>query len=367
MNVNYNYVYDEVTDRWVPMPAGGGGGSTATNVVLSTPSGTALYQLNPLTLTYAIPANQRVQVVTSIGAGFIPGSSTTIAEFTGMTSDADAQVAALGNNTIFSGTVARLQGFNGTTFDRLRSFAGNADAVVAPTLGLLGQVAFNFGFNGTTYDRVRSFPNNADNVANVTSGLLGTASYLYGYDGATWDRLISASTNVDTVGVATQGVLASCSFGFVFDGTQYERWRGQSSTNVALATQIGVGISAPPGNWSILHTPAANTQATISRAAVASTRHICTSISAVLIAPAAVVSGTVQLNLRDGATGAGTILWSQTLLVGGATSISADRAIIQLSGLQIPGSVNTAMTLEFSAAGGVSTLESVTLNGYDVS
>lgn len=230
----------------------------------------------------------------------------------------------------------------------------------------LGVVSLTYGFDGATWDRIRSGATNADNVAVLTAGAQQCASYIYGFDGATWDRLISTNNSADAIGVTGAGVLLTKGSITTFNGTGYDRWRSQSSTDVALAAQVGVGLTAPPGNWSIVSTPAANTQATISRAAVASTRHICTSLSAVLTAPAAVVSGTVQLNLRDGATGAGTILWSQTLQVGGATSISADRAIIQLSGLQIFGSVNTAMTLEFSAAGGASTLESVSLTGYDV-
>lgn len=47
-------------------------------------------------------------------------------------------------------------GFDGATWDRIRSFAGNADDVAAPTLGLLGSASFAFLFDGTTFDRARS-------------------------------------------------------------------------------------------------------------------------------------------------------------------------------------------------------------------
>ena len=38
-----------------------------------------------------------------------------------------------------------------------------------------------------------------------------------------------------------------------------------------------------------------------------------------------------------------------------------------LAGLNIVGSANTAMTLEFAAAGGANTVESVAMTGYSVS
>jgi hypothetical protein len=77
-------------------------------------------------------------------------------------------------------------------------------------------------------------------------------------------------------------------------------------------------------------------------------------------APAAV---SVTLNLRDGATGAGTVLASWTFVLAGA--IAAKDEVI-LCDLNIVGTANTAMTLEFSAAGGANTLESVNLVGYSL-
>lgn len=240
----------------------------------------------------------------------------------------------------------------------------DAQAVVGATARLAGTMARLQGFNGTTYDRLRSQGNNANGVAVNTAGVQAVAAYPYGFNGTTWDRVSIGLSSSDAIVAATG--LQNISINYLYDGVQFERLRGQSTTNAALATQLGIALVAPPANWSITHTPAANTQATISRAAVASTRHICTSISAVLSAPVAVLSGAVQINLRDGATGAGTILWSQTVEAGGAASVVNDRAVIMLSGLQIFGSVNTAMTLEFSAAGGAGTFESVALTGYDV-
>ena len=112
-----------------------------------------------------------------------------------------------------------------------------------------------------------------------------------------------------------------------------------------------------PDEWATQHQPAANTQATIARAADAGKRHRCTSVTASLGGSAAAASGV--LNLRDGATGAGTILWSCRLAApAGATATAT------LGDLNIIGSLNTAMTLEFAGAGGANTFETVAMTGY---
>lgn len=121
----------------------------------------------------------------------------------------------------------------------------------------------------------------------------------------------------------------------------------------------GYKVRALPDMWSVPHTPAAATQASASKAANASQRHVCTGIYAIISAVAAQAG--IQLNLRDGASGAGTILWSQTIAlpVGGI-------AVISVSGLNIPGAlINTAMTLETSGAPAGTNFASVTLTGYD--
>jgi hypothetical protein len=119
-----------------------------------------------------------------------------------------------------------------------------------------------------------------------------------------------------------------------------------------------------PLNWSIAHTPAANTQATTTQALASGFRHVATSISFTLAADTGIVAAaTVLVNLRDGVTGAGTILWSQRVSV---PATAGSCTAISLGPLSVPGTAGTAMTLEFAAAGGASTFESVALTGYDV-
>jgi hypothetical protein len=70
----------------------------------------------------------------------------------------------------------------------------------------------------------------------------------------------------------------------------------------------------------------------------------------------------LTVNLRDGATGAGTVLWTAHVVIPAATG----QAVIPFSvcGLRLPGTANTAMTLEFSAL--LTNLqETATLTYYD--
>jgi hypothetical protein len=103
------------------------------------------------------------------------------------------------------------------------------------------------------------------------------------------------------------------------------------------------------------HTPAVATQATKTVAAVAKFRHIAVGIFA-SIACAAAAQTPILVHLRDGAAGAGTILASFAL----AAPVNGF-ASIELTDLAIPGSENTAMTLEFAAAGVAGSQQTVTL------
>lgn len=121
----------------------------------------------------------------------------------------------------------------------------------------------------------------------------------------------------------------------------------------------GVVGAAP---WTVVHEPAANTQAVATKAAgAAGVRHMCTAITATIAASAAPTAVVVSVRLRDGA--GGPVLWSAVLAL---TATAGDRSGVAQSGLRIPGSAATAMVLEFSAAGGANTNEAVTLSGVDI-
>lgn len=109
--------------------------------------------------------------------------------------------------------------------------------------------------------------------------------------------------------------------------------------------------------WGIQHAPAAATQATITKAARPGFRHVAKSITVALTGSAA---GTINVVLRDGATGAGTILW-QTIL-GVVAASGADHVEMMFD---LPGTAGNAMTLETVGAPAAGLTAVVSLVGED--
>lgn len=237
--------------------------------------------------------------------------------------------------------------YNGTNWDRQRA----VNTVTGTTgTGLPGHAVM--GFDGTNYNRVtEAVP--ADAVVNANISGLDTRAFNFLYNGTTWDRVKGVTSAQGTTGT---GLLGAAILGF--DGTNYQRIRMGTAVSLAAATQATTIMVVDPGQWGQAHTPAVATQATTTKAAGgAGVRHLCKSISFSLFAAAAV--GPLQVNLRDGTTGAGTILWSMTvqLALGQLVTFSSPP-------LNIFGTANTAMTLEFSAAPGAADSESVSISGF---
>lgn len=122
----------------------------------------------------------------------------------------------------------------------------------------------------------------------------------------------------------------------------------------------GVQVIVRTGEWSQANLPGLAAASTTTRAAVAGVRHVCTAITCTFSTAAAAQSGAMDFVLRDGVSGAGTILWGQRFLLDVNKNIQW-----VLTGLNIVGSVNTAMTLEMVAAGVAGSVGTVTLTGYD--
>jgi len=111
--------------------------------------------------------------------------------------------------------------------------------------------------------------------------------------------------------------------------------------------------------WAVTHSPAANVQASAAKSAAgANQKHHATAVTASFGA-GATAGAAIQVNLRDGATGAGPVLWSCLMAAPANTAQT-----VTISDVDVAGSANTAMTLEFAAAGGLTTVQSVTLTGY---
>jgi hypothetical protein len=154
------------------------------------------------------------------------------------------------------------------------------------------------------------------------------------------------------------------SFPLGYNGSNWDRLTTGSAANLSANTGTGSLVVTAPGYWTSTATAAVNVVATTTKAAGGSgVRHVCTGIMASFkantTAPAAAL---VTLVLRDGASVTGTILWQETMTL---QAVAGDKDAINLTGLNIPGSAATAMTLEFTGAGGANTFENANLVGYD--
>lgn len=222
-------------------------------------------------------------------------------------------------------------------------------------------------FNGLSFDRVRGDTTNgmdvdvtringvitpADAYANPT-----TANQMWSlngvFNGTTWDRVRTATADaLASTGIQTGNVS-------LFNGTTFDRQDGVSATNNTATTTVGVTYSASISTWSVTDTDIGATQSIASKAAGGGTvRHVATSVT--LCRGDTVAAVPALINLRDGATGAGTIIRSWVI---GVSTINESRCV-DLAGLNMTGTANTAMTLEFAAAGSATSTSTVTLTGY---
>jgi len=234
--------------------------------------------------------------------------------------------------------------------------------------GILGQSPYLW--NGVTFDRQYGSITNgarvdvtrmsgsvtpADAYANPT-----TANQMWSlngvFNGTTWDRMRTASADA----LAITGMQASGQMGW--NGASNDRVRTASATNNVAATSLGVQQVTPISTWSVINTTAGATAATISKALGGGTvRHVATGVT-ICFGDTVVAVTPLLVNLRDGATGAGTILrtWLLSSPTAGGTQCE------NVTGLNMTGLANTAMTLEFAAAPAATASETVTLTGYSI-
>lgn len=130
----------------------------------------------------------------------------------------------------------------------------------------------------------------------------------------------------------------------------------------ALSTQpiSNVQLVTAPGEWTLTSAPAVSTVASATRAAgAAGVRHVLKSIQASVQAVVAQAAPVVAV-VRDGASGVGTILWQDRLIVPAGFN-----GVISVDGLNIVGTAATAMTVEFTAAPTATNFETISATGYD--
>lgn len=180
---------------------------------------------------------------------------------------------------------------------------------------------------------------------------------------------VRASTIADAFGVGglTSGFvgIGAPLFSNIIGGKAVTGALAQSSLNGAAAYALydvyGRQVMRKRDSWAITNAPIVATAATISQAAGATgVKNVCTSISISLASTGAPTAGIVQFNLRDGATGAGTILQTWRLSVPG---VAGECRVVTLGDLWIEGTAATAMTLETSAAPAANTFATVAMTG----
>jgi len=137
-----------------------------------------------------------------------------------------------------------------------------------------------------------------------------------------------------------------------------------SAASQAAATANGARLQEKGPRWHVTSTPAVKIQASaVMAAGAAGVRHVADCISFSAGATTAPALTKLNINLRDGAAGAGTIIWSYTVVIPATTGQSV--APFRVCGLNLTGTAATAMTLEFSALL-TSLFEDVSISGYDV-
>lgn len=132
-----------------------------------------------------------------------------------------------------------------------------------------------------------------------------------------------------------------------------------------LNTTTGpANVVTDPVRWTVTSTPAVSLQASASKAAGGTTvRHVADCVTFSAGATTAPALTKLNINLRDGATGAGTIKKSWTVVIPAATGTNVPP--FGLCDLGIVGSQNTAMTLEFSSLL-ANVFQDVTLVGHSL-
>jgi hypothetical protein len=170
----------------------------------------------------------------------------------------------------------------------------------------------------------------------------------------------SSGTTVGTVTVSSIDYPVGVNADPVVPGTNQQRVHNRP--NGIFSAEYAAAVMLPE-TWGQAHTPTTATQATTTKAAAgAGIRHVAESITFSCAVNGTNAQTAIQVNLRDGASGAGTILWSTTVLM---TATEAMK-VFSITGLRIFGTAATAMTLEFSAAGVTGSVQSVSLSGFDV-
>lgn len=200
---------------------------------------------------------------------------------------------------------------------------------------------------------------NTDAQAVTGAGYEGVAAKLQGLNDATnvWDRVRVHTDNTDAIAPGI-GNLAVYAHNALFNGTTWDRMRAANGSQMSRTVQTpGLGYIARAAEWNSVNAPAANVQATVTRAAGgAGVYHVLTGFQGAYVgAPAAGIIQNVQILF-------GAALQLALYIAGPGT-----QGTVGFTGLNIIAPVNTSVTVQFSAAGGAGVSEVVSMQGYSIS
>lgn len=210
--------------------------------------------------------------------------------------------------------------------------------------------------------------NGVDELGGNATNLSASVAQIFATGAAATPINGSETLNItgNAVNSANVTVLVFIGSGNSIVGGQVALYPNSTAATLTSALNVTPGVVEKGARWTQLSQPAAGTQATTSKAAGSATvRHVADCVSFSGATTAAVAANTqLSVNLRDGATGAGTVIWTQTVAIT-TTLVGQSVAPFSICGLNLIGSLATAMTLEYSALL-ANLFESVALSGYDV-
>jgi len=139
-----------------------------------------------------------------------------------------------------------------------------------------------------------------------------------------------------------------------------------AATTVTARNLVGSALAEKNTRWTSVSFPASGSQGTATIAAEAAVRHVVDCVTWAADSSAAVVASAGNLAVRDGATGAGTVIWQVAIahLVAAAAGVQTI-APNTVCGLNLAGTTNTAMTAELNA-GVTGEVQSVSMSGFNI-
>lgn len=254
-------------------------------------------------------------------------------------------------------------------------------ALLASTLTVSGTVTANAGTNLNTSALATSA--NQTNATQKTQIVDGSGNVIASHSNAA-DVSIRSQASDLTVAQATATSLNAQVVGDVSSGSSDSgkpvKIGSLAQTSLPTAVSTGqrvnniadvygrsfvrTGHQGPSASYShSQHNPSANTKATITKSAGAGTiRNVCTGLTVSLASSSTTAPAAIQVTvaLIDGSSGGTTYLWGPTVIA--LPAVAGAISAFVLSNCWKPGSQATAMTLEFSAAGGANTIESVSMD-----